>query len=193
MRVKSNIVVFISFEILFFPNHSQLCLPNTKPGICDQNTWTQITSQFDGGSCAPPEYLSIPGYDLCLTPDQHTLYGWCKPQYRPAECLSSSWVSIEAIFNGGSCPSKKILIGEDLGALPPDYLFLEDHQKCLKVYQQSGASYQEKCLPKIKPRECSIETWQSLREKFDGIGKKHASKYNDKFQLDTATGCVIEN
>ena len=105
-----------------------------------------------------------------MIPDKQTLYGWCKPQHRPAECLKSSWKALESSFKGGFCPSKKIFVGGDLGALPPKYLFLKDHEKCLDNYQEPAANYGEKCLPSIKPINCSIETWQKLRESFDGIG-----------------------
>ena len=74
------------------------------------------------------------------------------------------------VFKGGACPKRHILVGGDFGALPPEYLLFEDHEKCLDSYQNQGANYQEKCLPITKPVDCPLTTWQKIRESFDGIG-----------------------
>ena len=78
---------------------TQLCLPPEKPIICQDITWREIQQVFRD-LCSPPKYLEIPGYDLCLVPDEQTLYGWCKPSTRPAECFKSSWEALDSAFKG---------------------------------------------------------------------------------------------
>jgi hypothetical protein len=45
-------------------------------------------------------FEDVPGYDLCLNPDQGSPFGWCLPNFKPDECFDSSWQNLKTSFKG---------------------------------------------------------------------------------------------
>ena len=73
-------------------------------------------------------------------------------------------------ITGETCRPNQIILGNDLGAIPPAYLKFPDYKICLGTYQSSGDSHSEYCLPRQKPESCQFSTWIRLRKNFDGVG-----------------------
>ena len=106
--------------------NSQYCLPTKRPFSCNQRSWNQLQNVFEGdcpsqtgrvpGSSFPtggfvsgvgaPDYLSIPGYELCLkeyTPPGLSNSQYCLPTKRPFSCNQRSWNQLQRVFDG-DCP-----------------------------------------------------------------------------------------
>ncbi len=49
------------------------------------------------------------------------------------------------------------------GVLPPEYLRVPQWQKCVDKIACSNAKYL--CLPKVKPSDCPLESWEQLTSK----------------------------
>ncbi len=145
---------------------------------CPDDTWTAVIAVFRGRDCpvevraGPPEYLSVTDFDQCLQSQKAptgTHSTWCMPASKPASCSDDSWADLQDKFDGDACQASQILIGGDLGALPPAYLSLPDLQFCLGEYQASD-THTAWCMPAAKPSQCSQDSWNELRVSFDGVG-----------------------
>ena len=112
--------------------HSQYCLPTKRPFSCNQRSWSQLQNVFKGdcpsqtgrvpsgssqtgsfvSGVGAPDYLSIPGYELCLkeyTPPGSFHSKYCLPTKRPFSCNQRSWNQLQNVFEG-DCP-KNVPIG----------------------------------------------------------------------------------
>lgn len=151
-------------------SHGEYCMPDSKPLNCLDESWKKLKQVFKGNPCQIQDFNQVPGYDLCLTPDQGVPYGWCQAKTRPDECLEKSWQKLVEEFNFETCKPNYILVGSDLGALPPKFLLYPDYKDCLSLHQRNQDSHTEYCLPKTKPEACKLSTWTRIRQVFDGIG-----------------------
>ena len=95
-------------------NHTEYCLPATKPNDCSELSWDEIQFSFDGEVCpsndpsiigeisGPPAYLSIRGHQKCL--EKHYSAGeshaaLCLPELRPNKCRKQAYEKlIKQIF-----------------------------------------------------------------------------------------------
>ena len=95
-------------------NHTEYCLPATKPNDCSELSWDEIQFSFDGEVCpsndpsiigeisGPPAYLSIRGHQKCLK--KHYSAGefhaaLCLPESRPNKCRKQAYEKlIKQIF-----------------------------------------------------------------------------------------------
>jgi hypothetical protein len=158
------------------PTHSEQCLPTIYPEGCNYSSWMKLQDKkiFSGDTCrSSASFQNVAGYDLCLEPDRDGPLGWCKPTSRPAECLQHSWEQLSSSFLGDTCKPQYVIIGGDLGALPPSYLSLAGFEMCLSSYQAPGSNHQERCITRSKPQDCPQKTWNQLRQTFTGIGCPH--------------------
>ena len=58
---------------------------------------------------------------------------------------------------------------------PPEYLKVPDYQICLQLYKVGASQLSEYCLPKSKPPNCPVLSWNQLGRVFTGIGCKPQS------------------
>ena len=58
---------------------------------------------------------------------------------------------------------------------PPEYLKVPDYQTCLQLYKVGASQLSEYCLPKSKPPNCPVLSWNQLGRVFTGIGCKPQS------------------
>ena len=58
---------------------------------------------------------------------------------------------------------------------PPEYLKVPDYQTCLQLYKVGASELSEYCLPKSKPPNCPVLSWNQLGRVFTGIGCKPQS------------------
>ena len=65
--------------------------------------------------------------------------------------------------------------GEIFVAGPPKYLKVPDYQICLQLYKVGASQLSEYCLPKAKPQNCPVLSWNQLGRVFTGIGCKPQS------------------
>ena len=63
--------------------------------------------------------------------------------------------------------ARQVLGGGLVGALPPKYLSVEGHQKCLGSHQASE-SHRAVCIPATKPGDCNDDAWTELKNVFEG-------------------------
>lgn len=161
------------FQTENFQNCAQLnneeeeyCRPESQPVHCPDSLWERIQEQVP--PCSEETFTQVAGFDLCLIPDQGSPFGWCKPKRQPAECLDASWLALNDVFHGEPCRSNEFVVGNDLGSLPPKYLVFPDYKDCLAHHDFE--SHSEYCLPRVKPADCKLSTWLSVRQVFDGIG-----------------------
>ena len=65
--------------------------------------------------------------------------------------------------------------GEIFSSGPPQYLKVPNYQICLQLYKVGASELSEYCLPKSKPRNCPVLSWNQLGRVFTGIGCKPQS------------------
>ena len=163
-------------------SHTEICLPGAKPSTCNTDAWELLNKEVDNGkidSCQPmlvgglgslpPKYLSISGHQQCLESHSpragatHTEI--CLPSSRPASCIEDSWDQLKEEVYGGrieKCRQTIQSVGGQFG-LPPAYLTIDGHKKCLSSHSTSpGASHNEICVPKSKPSGCVTDAWEAL-------------------------------
>ena len=168
--------------------HSEKCLPQDQPEACSDDAWQKLEKVFDGIQCPPvhiggnqalpPAYLFVDRFEACLDlykpTETHSEY--CLPQVKPINCVESSWAELLKVFEGIRCPAEKLgevtanpphILG-GLGGLPPPYLGVEGHERCLGVQAAASGSHQENCLPVAKPTECTNDAWSKLSQVFKG-------------------------
>ena len=141
---------------------------------CPDEAWEALEGAFDQepsqAAVGSPAYLSIPSFDSCLGTDRSSpgQEVWCMPEKMPQDCPIDSWTMLKEKFTGDDCLASHIIIGDNLGALPPAYLSLPDFDRCLDVYQASGI-HTALCLPSMRHEDCSHSSWNDLKRSFDGI------------------------
>ena len=96
-------------------NHTEYCLPATKPEYCSELSWDEIQNSFDGEDCPsnippvigginglPPAYQHVRGHQKCLKEhysagETHTKL--CLPESRPNKCRKGAYKKlVEQIF-----------------------------------------------------------------------------------------------
>ena len=88
-------------------NHTEYCLPATKPDDCTEISWDEIQNSFDGEDCPsndlpiiggisglPPAHLRVKGHQKCLK--KHYSAGefhaaLCLPESRPNKCRKQAY------------------------------------------------------------------------------------------------------
>ena len=108
----------------------------------------------------PPAYINEIAYDQCLekySPPGRNHTEYCLPATKPDDCLELSWDKIQNSFDGEDCPSN-----EEISGLPPAYLDVKGHQKCLKEHYLPGESHAALCLPESRPNKCRKKPYKKL-------------------------------
>ena len=164
-------------------SHTEICLPAAKPSACISDSWDKLKVEVEeqriekcapklvlgGVGSLPPKYLSVTGHKECL--NSHTPFKGathttvCLPSGRPSSCLEDSWDKLkEEVFEGRIEKCRPQILGGQSG-LPPTYLGIQGHEKCLSSHSTiSGGSHNEVCVPKAKPQACTSEAWSKLTE-----------------------------
>ena len=63
------------------------------------------------GGFGAPEYLSVPGFELCLrsyTPIGQSHSQYCIPSRKPYSCYQRAWDRLQNVFRG-DCPAEGTL------------------------------------------------------------------------------------
>ena len=120
----------------------------------------------DGG--LPPSYLSIEGHKKCLSSHvaapEDTHQSVCLPMVQPQDCPPEAYIKLsEVVKNGKIQPCNGPLIGP--GGIPPSYLSIEGHKKCLSSHVTAPEDTHETvCLPWEQPQDCPTEAWEKLAD-----------------------------
>ena len=125
--------------------------------------------KIGGAAALPPPYLTMSGHQDCLgkqsSSGSHDEV--CLPASKPSACTDQAWQELSNVFVGSQCTNLRSMLG-GASSLPPPYLSIEGHGKCLQTYQ--GSSHSEKCMPRTRPVGCDFRAWRKLLEVFEGIG-----------------------
>uniref|UniRef100_A0A914I0Z6 Secreted protein n=1 Tax=Globodera rostochiensis TaxID=31243 RepID=A0A914I0Z6_GLORO len=70
-----------------------------------------------------------------------------------------------------------------VGALPPQYLDIEGHEKCFHV--QPSVTSDQLCLPAEKKEECSDNAWKALNELEDSQHPPTCARTEQQQQLES--------
>ena len=164
-------------------SHTEICLPLSKPPACSSDSWDKLKLEVEeqriekcapkiilgGIGALPPKYLSVTGHKECLS--SHTPFrgathtSVCLPSGRPSSCLEDSWDQLKVEVQEGRIDKcKPQMVGGQFG-LPPSYLGIDGHEKCLSSHSSaSSGSHNEVCVPKAKPQPCTVEAWDKLKD-----------------------------
>jgi len=160
-----------------------LCLLNEKPDGCPQESFDKLHQVFKGTVCEdqdqmkipilggvdslPPAYLSVPKHRDCLGSQMIGSSGHlCQLTDKPDGCPQESFDRLQEVFEGDLCRDqnqKKISV---LTGLPPAYLSVPQHRDCLGSKKVGSSS--QFCLPFEKPEACPQESFNQLRDVFEG-------------------------
>jgi hypothetical protein len=138
-------------------SHKEICLLEVKPTTCNSDSWDKLLVEASaqrikicGGRkkrALPPKYLSVSGHSDCLS--SHTPYSGathteiCLPRGKPTPCIADSWDKLKVEVDGGRIEKCKQILGGTSG-LPPSYLSIQGHEKCLRSQSTTpGASHKE--------------------------------------------------
>ena len=156
--------------------HTERCLPLKPLTECPVETWAELQAVLAEGKpvqkkkiaarAVQPSYLSVEGHQLCLGDFQasETHREKCLPLQKPLECSQEAWDLLVVEFKDSSCPPE--LVG-GLAGLPPAYLTVNGYQDCL-LTEQSSETHQGYCLPDAKPDDCEQESFEELKNVFQG-------------------------
>ena len=168
------------------PSFTAKCLPSVKPSACADDSWNDIKDVFEGEDCpnerqiqpasigiggTPPAYLSVNGHENCLgTYEDGPATLKCLPVDKPSACTNVAWNELINVWEGEECPEDYGFIDNAIGGIggaPPQYLSVPGHEDCLGIYNPTP-SFTEKCLPSVRPLECTQTSWEQLQTQFDG-------------------------
>lgn len=140
-------------------------MPISKPEFCSLSSWLELKKVFVGVECPQilggeghrPEYLDVPGHLDCLGKQAAvggTHQELCLLTEKRPECVQEAFDKLQEVFKGDQCRDQSVVpVKIKADALPPAYLFVKNHEKCLGVERQSEG-HLGKCLPPKRPSNC---------------------------------------
>ena len=170
--------------------HDEVCIPRSKPQSCTSGAWQKLETELSQGNlnqcrlpiiglpirpvlgggllALPPKYLKVDGWRNCTrnfkASESHTEN--CLPLSKPDQpCSPQAYKELLQIAFEVKGTSSTNLPGV-LDAQPPEYLFVDGHEKCLDDI--TVGNHKERCLPSNRPNGCESSTWIQLQNVFEG-------------------------